>query len=98
MRLEQLFRFDISIQRAYVVVRAEGELDIAAVEALRERVANAARRGPRVVVDLRGVDFIDTYSLRALIADQEVADASVGWSLHVVPGASVQRLLDLVDA
>ena len=88
---------DVTGHGAYAVVRAEGELDIAAVPRLEATVRRAARRSPRVVVDLRPVRFIDSFTLNALIALQNEA-AAAPWSLHCVPGASIQRLLDLADA
>jgi len=96
MRHERLFGFDVSRRGAYVVVHPEGELDIAAVPALCARVRQAADRSPRIVVDLRDVTFMDTFALRALVALQVEAETSGGWQLHVVPGAGIQRTLDVV--
>jgi anti-anti-sigma factor len=93
-----IFTFELTVQGAYAVVRATGELDIAAVGELRSCVRRAARRAPDVVVDLRPVTFMDTYALRALVRLQQEAFATPEWSLHVVAGAGVQRLLDLADA
>jgi anti-anti-sigma factor len=72
-----------------------GELDIAAVAEMGTAVRHAARRAAHVVVDLRPATFMDTFALRALIALSAEADHPGDWSLHVVPGAAVQRLLDL---
>jgi anti-anti-sigma factor len=91
------FLFDSTDHGAYAVVHASGELDIAAVPRLQEWVRRAARRAPRVVVDLRHVDFVDTFALSALIALQEQAEAAP-WSMHCVPGPGIQRLLDLAGA
>jgi anti-anti-sigma factor len=91
------FLLDFAHHGAYAVVRADGELDIAAVPRLQAWVRRAARRAPRVVVDLRGVDFIDTFALSALIAMHEQAEVSC-WSMHCVPGPGIQRLLDLANA
>lgn len=91
------FLFDLTSDGPYAVVRADGELDIAAVPELQSWVCRAARRAPRVVVDLRGVDFIDTFALSALIALQ-AQGAEAGWSMHCVPGPGIQRLLDLAHA
>ena len=92
---EPAYVFDMRHHGAYAVVRAVGDLDIAAVPRLREWVRRGERRSPRVVVDLRAVAFMDTFVLRALIELQRDADASDQWSLHLVPGANIQRLLDL---
>jgi anti-anti-sigma factor len=91
------FLLDLTHHGAYAVVRAEGELDIAAVPRLQTCVRRAARRSSLVVVDLRGVAFMDTFALTALIALQEES-AQETWSMHCVPGPGIQRLLDLADA
>jgi stage II sporulation protein AA (anti-sigma F factor antagonist) len=89
--------FELSSRGPYAVVAATGEIDIAAADDLCGAVRRAARRGPRVVVDLRAVTFMDTFALRALIGLQHEAMTAQDWSLHVVAGPSrgVQRLLDL---
>ena len=92
---EPAYAFDLTHHGAYAVVRAVGELDIAAVPRLREWVGRGESRSCRVVVDLRAVAFMDTFALQALIALQRDADASDQWSLHMVPGSGIQRLLDL---
>ena len=97
MRYEPAFVFDITIHGAYAVVRAEGELDIAAVPRLQAWVRRAARRSPRVIVDLHAVEFMDTFALSALIALQAEAEGAE-WSLHCVAGQGIQRLLDLAGA
>jgi anti-anti-sigma factor len=91
------FFLDLTQRGAYAIVRADGEIDIAAVPRLRKCVRRAARRAPRVVVDLRGVDFIDTFALSALIALQQQAEVGP-WSMHCVPGLGMQRLLDVARA
>jgi anti-anti-sigma factor len=89
--------FGIRCRGAYAVLRAEGELDITAVPRLEVWVRQAARRAPRVIVDLRDVDFIDSFALSALIALQEQSDTAP-WSLHCIAGPGIQRLLDLAGA
>lgn len=96
MRESQPYAFSTDLTDAYCVVRAAGELDIAAVPQLRNAVRAARRCAGRVVVDLRDVSFVDTYALRALTALQ--VDRSEGRSFHVVPGDGIQRVLDLAGA
>jgi len=91
------FLLDFTRHGAYAVVRVEGELDIAAVPQLESSIRRAAQRAPRVVVDLRRVDFIDSYALSALVALHDEC-GTAPWSLHCVPGPGIQRLLDLADA
>jgi anti-anti-sigma factor len=95
---QRVFTFELSAHGPYAVVQAAGELDIAAVGDLRSHVRRAARRAPDVVVDLRAVTFMDSFALRALVGLQQEAFATPEWSLHVVPGAGMQRVLDLAGA
>lgn len=85
--------FTVRRTSAYCVVRAQGELDIAAVRDLRAAVREAGASGGRIAVDLRDVTFMDTFALRALVALQDERR-----SLHVVPGEGIQRVLDLAEA
>ena len=98
MALDPVFQIDLTRNAAYAVVHAEGELDIAAAPQLRERISQAAEHAPRVVVDLRRATFMDTFALRELIGLQVQADLASSWSLHVVPGGAIQRVLDLSGA
>jgi anti-anti-sigma factor len=97
---ERTYAFELGSRGPYSVVTATGEVDIAALGDLCRAVRNAARRAPRVVVDLRSVTFIDTFALHGLVALQREEIAAPDWSLHVVAGAGrgVQRLLDLASA
>jgi|SRR5688500_14570362 stage II sporulation protein AA (anti-sigma F factor antagonist) len=98
MRHEPIYTVEVTMTGPYAVVRAGGELDIAAVDELRGCVRRAARSGPHVVVDLRAVTFMDTFALRVLVALQREAISARDWSLHAVPGAGVQHVLDLAGA
>lgn len=94
----QPYHFALTAHGPYAVVAARGELDIAAVPSLRGAVYHAAQRSAAVVVDLRGVRFMDTFALRLLLALSDNARASGTWSLHVVPGERIQRVLDVAGA
>jgi anti-anti-sigma factor len=98
MLRNQPYAFTVSLQDAYCVVRAAGELDIASVAQLRAAVNDARGHAERVVVDLRAVTFMDTFALRALVVLQRDASRRPDGSLHVVPGAGIQRVLDLTGA
>ena len=67
----------------YVVVSVAGEIDIATVDRLRERLSALAVGGLPLVADLDQVSFIDATGLGALAgAARQAADH--GASLHVV--------------
>jgi anti-anti-sigma factor len=90
------YAFSVIRTDAYCVVRASGELDIAAVPQMRDAVHAARRHADHVVVDLRDVSFLDSFALHALTALQ--GDGSDRPSFHVVPGDGIQRVLDVLDA
>jgi len=92
----QAYAFSVRQTDVYCVVRAEGELDIASVAALRARVRGARRTASRVVVDLRDVTFMDSLAVLALVGLQREGDEDS--HMHVVPGPHVQRVLDLTGA
>jgi anti-sigma B factor antagonist len=67
----------------YGVVTVAGEVDIATVTQLRERLASLAVSGVPLVVDLDQVSFIDATGLGALAGAAREA-AVHGTSLHLV--------------
>jgi anti-sigma B factor antagonist len=67
----------------YVVVTVAGEVDIATVAQLRERLAALAVSGVPLVADLDQVSFIDATGLGALVGAAREA-AEHGTSLHLV--------------
>jgi anti-sigma B factor antagonist len=76
------------------VVSPAGEIDIATAPAVRDALA-ATVGGRRLVLDLRGVQFMDTSGLQLLIEEQR-RSRERGGAFAVVPGpARVQRLLDV---
>ena len=82
------------------IVRARGELDISTVAQLARTLhvaaTGAARKPPRLVVDLMELDFCDSSGLRALIgAVKEVQVLGGRIVLAVEPGGALDRLLEL---
>jgi anti-sigma B factor antagonist len=78
-----------------VVIALTGELDVATAPQL-ERAVPPLRPGDTLVIDLRGLDFMDSSGLHELMR-LDVASRADGWSLAVVRGGpGVQRILDLV--
>jgi anti-sigma B factor antagonist len=59
----------------FTIARLEGDLDIAAVPALRERLLGVLRGVRLLIVDLSGVSFCDTSGLAMLIGMQRHAGA-----------------------
>jgi anti-anti-sigma factor len=59
---------DLSIRGCdgHVVVTLRGELDLADAESVAATLTAVADRQPEIVVDLTGLDFIDTVGVAAL--------------------------------
>jgi anti-sigma B factor antagonist len=70
-------------ERGYPIVTAAGEIDIATVTRLRERLFALAASGRPLVADLNQVSFIDSAGLSVLVGAANRA-AAHGGSLHVV--------------
>jgi anti-sigma B factor antagonist len=79
-----------------LILELEGELDMATSAQLQEALARANREGSStVVLDLRGVRFLDSTGLRAIFRARK-AVRERGQQFAVTPGsAQVQRLLSL---
>jgi anti-sigma B factor antagonist len=86
------FSVDVRRHPGAVVVAPRGDVDMATVEHVR---AACEASGGRLVLDLRGVEFLDTSGLNLILEQQRLADAD-GFSFTVVRGPRhVQRLFDI---
>ena len=75
-----------------VVVALCGELDIAGADGA---AAGVAACGPRVIVDLSALEFVDCHALGALLRVQQAARAAGGDVRLAAPRRLVLRVLDL---
>ena len=92
-------RFSLSVQQLapdVVCVELGGELDICRAIELEAELRAVERGRPRsLVIDLRGLSFIDSSGLARLLAARRRALRG-GWRLAVVHGSgTVERLLAL---
>jgi anti-sigma B factor antagonist len=88
-----------------VVVRPSGELDLGSASELEKLLAailaepaaeHPEQRPDRVLLDLSGLDFMDSTGIKVLVAAKQLADAQ-GRELTVCdPQPQVHRLLELV--
>jgi anti-sigma B factor antagonist len=92
------FRIDVEPARDSVRVAPVGELDIATVDKLRAEVERLREAGfNRVVVDLRGVRFLDSTGLR-LILELDAAARDASQELQIIPGSTVvQRIFEVTQ-
>lgn len=79
-----------------VLLTLSGELDMATAAQLEREIANASDSAPQtIVLDLRGLDFIDSTGLRTLIAEHECSRRS-GRRFALVQGSrQVDRLMSI---
>jgi anti-sigma B factor antagonist len=90
------FRCEVEPRRDVVYVRPFGELDLLTVPVLERELKELAGAGfARLVLDLRGLRFLDSTGLR-LILEWDAKARSDGLSFAVIRGpAAVHRLFEL---
>jgi anti-sigma B factor antagonist len=93
------FRVVVRTERDLVRVCPFGEVDLGTVDRIREQLENATATGARhVVLDLRGVSFLDSTGLH-LVLDADAASRADGWEFGLVGGPpDVQRVFDLTGS
>jgi anti-sigma B factor antagonist len=94
MALDGSLLIDVSREADRVVLRLDGELDLASVPLLESEVESATLDDPaRIVLDLRGLEFIDSTGLRAILL-QDKRSTERGQTFALVRGSEqVQRLM-----
>lgn len=78
------------------VITAEGELDAANADQLAAYVQRSVSRSRRIILDLRGLEFIGTAGFSAIHRINVTCSAAqVHWAM--VPSPVVERLLRICD-
>jgi anti-sigma B factor antagonist len=90
--MDNALTIQVRREPGYVVVTVAGEVDIATVARLRERLSALAAGGLPLVADLDEVSFIDATGLGVLAGVARRA-AAHGASLHVVSSRPQTRQL-----
>ncbi len=86
---------DITSRERWVVLAVAGEIDVATAPLLRERLTALMDEGQqRIVVDLQGVDFIDSTGLSVLLGILKRMRAQEG---HLVLVCSQARVLKVFE-
>jgi anti-sigma B factor antagonist len=90
------FRCEVAPHRTEVFVRPVGELDLATVPVVDAQLTELSSSGfPQLIVDLRGVRFLDSTGIRMLFSWQVRSEAD-GVAFSVIPGPrAVQRVLEV---
>lgn len=80
----------------YVVVEVNGEVDLATAPALRGHLLSVLRKhGNQVILDLAGVDFMDSSGLHLLLSTERRARLLGGALRLVAPQRNVTRVLQV---
>ena len=86
---------DVAVDGDAAVVRLAGELDLYNAEQVREGLRRALESSPvRLVVDLAGVEFVDSTVLGVLIDARRRLPNRDGFRL-AAPGLEVRRALEI---
>lgn len=80
-----------------VVIRAQGEFDLATSRTLARALEDAAASGRDIVLDLAAAAFLDVYCLRMVLATQERLSASGRTVVVTNAPPVVQRLVDVLN-
>ena len=88
--------FDVEVQQRndVAIVRPRGELDLATVETLSAALDGIDGAG-RLVLDLRGLSFIDSTGLRLLVALYQRSKSDGSELMLVAPAAPTDRAIQL---
>jgi anti-anti-sigma factor len=95
--LPSAFEITESLEPQGVRVRVSGELDVAVIDRLQQRLDSLARVGETVVLDLSELSFIDSSGLNVIVTTFRQAKRD-GWELRVEPkmSAPVLRVVKLM--
>jgi anti-anti-sigma factor len=105
-RTRRRFRVDIKIDAGVALMSLFGALDLRAVRPFLRELVGVEPRVRHVVVDARGLTFLDAAGLQVLLHAAQRARFET-WDLTVVRGGATERLfsfpavsdrLDLVDS
>ena len=89
-------RTEVSEIAGWTVVSVYGELDVATSPSLRERLIRLVGDGStRLVLDLEGVDFLDSTGLGTIVSALKRARTHGGDLLLVCTEARIRRLFEI---
>jgi anti-anti-sigma factor len=91
-----VFRVELVPDRTRILVAPLGELDMATAGQVHDAIAEVRERGfDRIVLDLRGVTFMDSTGVRLLVWARSASHEGT-WSFSIIDGSEqVQHVLVL---
>ena len=81
-------------RRGVAVLLVAGEVDLATAPRLGQAIDEAMTPGAPLIVDLSGVEFIDSAGLRSLALAERTA-AEFGGRLLIVPSPAASRVFEI---
>jgi anti-sigma B factor antagonist len=93
-----MFSTDLSTRSCdgYVVVALRGELDLADAAVVAAELTAIAAREPGIIVDLAGLEFIDSSGVAALARGRRRARQAGGELILAAPQRNVMRVLTVI--
>jgi anti-anti-sigma factor len=91
-RPSEEFRIEEDRSDSAVVLRLHGELDLASVDGVAQRLDALAAAGEPVVLDVDRLSFMDSSGLRVVLQAAETSRTS-GWSFALTAGSEQVRNL-----
>ena len=80
-----------------VVITVRGNLDLDSAPVLTTTLSQVlVRPGPRIVIDLSGVEFCDSIGLSSFVVAHNTADRTGGWVRLASPSAWLNSLIETV--
>jgi len=95
-----MFSMDLGSRECggHVVVALHGELDVVDAAGVAAALGIVAGRGPRIIVDLAGLEFIDCGGVAALARGRKHAQQAGGDLLLAAPPERILRILAIIGA
>ena len=93
------FSLHVKRERETAELIPTGEIDLATIGQLQSELKTLIEANfARIVIDLRGVEFLDSTALHALLCANTRAEQD-GWQLAIIPGPrAVQRVFEITRA
>jgi anti-anti-sigma factor len=95
MEIPDQLRIEVRHERDRIILRLDGELDMASAPRLQDAIDASLDATPLVVLDLQQLQFIDSTGLRVILSAR-ARSRQRGQELAITPGSQqVQRLLSV---
>jgi anti-anti-sigma factor len=91
------FSVTVDDHDGHVLVSARGELDLATASELEAAVLPVVSGGGHAIVDLRGLEFMDSSGVRVIVAAHLAAGENGGRLslVRLTPGTPIHRVLEI---